>query len=69
MDPEQANAAARNLLAQGLTPEGIIALAEQARLATAAVKGKTEDEVKALLTPPAFLSAAPAAPVAPAPVA
>ena len=55
VDPAAANAAAQDLLGQGLTPEKIIELGEQFRLAMAAFKGKTPEELAALQAP-AFLA-------------
>lgn len=58
VDPVKAAEAAKALLGQGMTPEQIAAFAEQARLASHALKGKTEEEIKAILTPPPFLAVA-----------
>ena len=58
VDPVKAAEAAKELLGKGLTPEQIVQFAEQARLAVAALKGKSEEEVKAILTPPPFLAVA-----------
>lgn len=57
VDPEKAKAAAAEYLGKGMTAEQILQAAEQLRLAAAAVKGKSEEEVKALVapvTPPPF---------------
>ena len=61
VDPAKANAALGDLLAKGFTPEQIAAFAEQARLAMAGLKGKSEDEIKALIPPP-FAPAVPPMP-------
>ncbi len=59
VDPEAANAAYKQLAAQGLTPEQIVQFAETARLASAALKGKTPEELAALAgPPPAFFNVA-----------
>lgn len=57
----KANAALGELLGKGFTPEQIAAFAEQARLAMAGLKGKSEDEIKALIPPP-FAPAVPPMP-------
>lgn len=57
VDPAAAAAAAHDLMSKGMSPEQIIAFAEQARLAVAGIKGKSEDEIKALAsTPPPSLA-------------
>lgn len=52
VDPEAANAAYKQLAAQGLSPDQIVQFAETARLAAAALKGKTPEELAALAGPP-----------------
>lgn len=64
VDPEKAKAAAAEMLSKGLTPEQILQIAEQAKLAAAAIKGKSEDEIKAIAATPSFLAVTPPAPAA-----
>lgn len=52
VDPAAAAAAAQALAARGVTPDQFAEMAEQFRLAAAAVKGKSEAEVAALVAPP-----------------
>lgn len=56
VDPVKAAEAAKELLGKGMTPDQILAAAEQLRLAAAAVKGKSEEEIKAIAAPPPFLA-------------
>ena len=51
VDPEKAKAAAASYLNKGMTAEQILQVADELRLAAAAVKGKSEDEIKALVAP------------------
>lgn len=52
VDPVAAQAAAQALAARGVTPDQFAEMAEQFRLAAAAVRGKSEAEVAALVAPP-----------------
>ena len=59
IDPAKAAAAAQEYLAKGMTSDDILAAAEQLRLAAFAVKGKSDEELAAIVNAPSFFTVTP----------